>query len=624
MDGYHLLDKINKPNDIKKLPKRELPALAAEIRHFLLENVSKTGGHLSSNLGVVELTIALHRFLDFPEDKLVFDVGHQAYVHKILTGRKNFESLRQLGGLSGFPKSEESECDAFDTGHSSTALSVAAGLAAARDLKGEHHKVVAVVGDGALGGGLAFEALNNLIKFKSNLIIILNDNSMSIDKNVGGVANYLGHVRTNTSYINFKNSLSNALLHTPGIGPVIFKKMKHSKNVIKSMFVGGMFFEDLGITYIGPIDGHDVGQVMTALENASRVERPILIHAVTKKGKGYSFAEKNPGKFHGIAPFDVATGKLIKKNEHKTYTEAFSEEMIRLSEKNDMMIGITAAMEFGTGLNEFSKKYPNRFFDVGIAEQHAVTFAAGLSKEGFIPVVAIYSSFLQRSYDQVLHDVCLTHRHVVLMIDRSGITGADGETHQGIFDLSYLSHIPGLTVMAPKNCEELKKMLEFTVSYDGPVAIRYPRGEENGTVSDLPSAEVEYGRAEKIEDGADVAIFAVGSVVDTGLRILDKLKEDGIGASLYNVRFVSPIDKDAILKEAARCKAVVTIEENVRRGGFGEAVADILEEAGVKTAFIGAALDDSFIEHGKRTELLKLHGIDPEKIYDEIRCAIGK
>ncbi len=620
---YTLLNRINKPNDIKKLNKADLALLAKEIRHFLVENVSKTGGHLSSNLGVVELTIALHRFLKFPEDKLVFDVGHQAYVHKILTGRKNFETLRKHGGLAGFPKIAESDCDAFNVGHSSTALSVATGLAAARDLKKEKHKVVCVVGDGALGGGLAFEALNNLSKLKSNLIIILNDNSMSIDKNVGGMANYLGHIRTNNSYINFKNSINNVLLHTPVIGQKLIRQMKHSKNTIKSMFVGGMFFEDLGITYIGPIDGHNVSLIQTALENASRVHKPVLIHVVTKKGKGYSFAEENPGKFHGIAPFSVETGKILKSSSEKTYTEAFSDEILKLAEKNKRIIGITAAMEYGTGLNEFSKQYPERFFDVGIAEQHAVTFAAGLAKEGFHPVVAIYSSFLQRSYDQILHDVCITKQPVTFMLDRAGITGADGETHQGIFDLSYLSHIPGLTVMAPKNCNELQAMLDFSVKADSPVAIRYPRGCEEAGCAALETSDIVYGKCERLSEGTDIAVFAVGSIMDVALKLKDKLTENGLSVSLYNTRFVSPIDNEAVINAAYSHRLLVTMEENVRRGGFGESVSAILTSGGIKTDILNCALDDSFIEHGSRDELLKLHGMDIEEIYGKIRRIIG-
>lgn len=616
---YTLLNRIEKANDVKAVNKKELPRLAKEIRHFLVENVSKTGGHLSSNLGVVELTIALHRFLDFPEDKLVFDVGHQSYVHKILTGRKNFETLRQYGGLSGFPKINESDCDAFNVGHSSTALSVAAGLATARDLKKKHNKIVAVVGDGALSGGMAYEALNNLGKLKSNLIIILNDNSMSIDKNVGGMANYLGHIRTNTSYINFKNSINNTLMHTPVIGTKIIRQMKHSKNTLKSMLVGGMFFEDLGITYIGPIDGHNISLIQTALENAVRVNKPVLIHVVTKKGKGYSFAEENPGKFHGISAFDVQTGKVKKAAEGKTYTEAFSEKMLELAKTNNRLVGITAAMEYGTGLNEFAKAYPERTFDVGIAEQHAVTFAAGMAKEGFHPVVAIYSSFLQRSYDQILHDVCISRLPVIFMLDRAGITGADGETHQGIFDLSYLSHIPGLTVVAPKNCEELKAMLEYASTVNFPIAIRYPKGTENSECAKLPVSNIVYGESEKLCAGKDVCIFAVGNILDIALEVDKKLKEDGVNATLYNARFVSPIDEKAILEAAKEHKVIVTIEENVRRGGFGEEVADILKKASSSCELINVSLDNKFIEHGTRCRLLKEHGIDVEKIYGEIR-----
>ncbi len=620
---YPILNKIKAPNDIKKLSKKELAELPREIRHFLVKAVSENGGHLSSNLGVVELTMALHLFLDFPEDRLVFDVGHQSYVHKLLTGRKDFSNLRKHGGLSGFPKTAESDCDAFDTGHSSTSLSIAAGLAAARDLKNEKHKVVALIGDGALGGGLSYEAMNNLIKLKSNLIIVLNDNSMSIDKNVGGMANYLGHIRTNTAYINFKNSLANMLNQVP-VGTKVLTKMKHSKNVIKSMFVAGMFFEDLGITYIGPIDGHNVSQVLSALESAERVDHPILIHCVTKKGKGYHFAEENPGKFHGVAPFDIKTGKLIKKPVLKTYTETFSEEITKLSEKDDKIVCITAAMEFGTGLNEFSKKFPDRFFDVGIAEQHAVTFASALAKEGFKPVVAIYSSFLQRSYDQILHDTALTDQHVVFMLDRAGVTGADGETHQGIFDLSFLSHIPNMTVMAPKNCEELKAMLRFALNEKGPVAIRYTKYTETDAVASLPSEDIAHGKAEKLRDGKDMCIFAVGSVTDLGLELADMLSKDGVSCGVYNARFVAPLDTEAVKEAGKKYKTVVTLEENVRSGGFGERVADVMETFDLPAKLVIGALDDKFIEQGSRDELLKLHGLNLEEIADEIRRSIGK
>ncbi len=624
MTDYPVLDKIKKENDIKKLPENEWSELAREIRCFLTENVSKTGGHLSSNLGVVELTMALHLFLDLPEDKVVFDVGHQTYVHKILTGRKNFETLRQKGGLSGFPKGSESECDAFDTGHSSTSLSLASGLVTARELKGEKNKIVAVIGDGALGGGMAIEALNNIGKFKSNLIIILNDNEMSIDRNVGGMANYLGQIRTKKTYVNFKSGLENILDEIPGgSGERIVGRLKHIKDSLKTFFVSGMFFEDLGITYIGPINGHDVHQVLTALKSAARVDKPVLIHAVTQKGRGYLPAEKRPGKFHGIGPFDLKTGKILKKPETKTFTESFSEAMVELGDRDSRLIGITAAMEFGTGLREFGECHPDRFFDVGIAEQHAVTFAAALAKSGFRPVVAIYSTFLQRSYDQILHDVCLTKQPVIFMIDRGGITGEDGETHQGIFDLSYLSHIPGLTVMAPKNCHELKSMLSFSLEMNAPVAIRYPKCGESERAAALDCDEIRYGEAEKLLEGKDVAIFAVGTMTDLGLELSEMLKKDGFGTLLYNARFVNPIDKTAVLDAAKRCRVVVTLEENVKRGGFGEAVADLILENGLKTGFVNGSLKDSFIEHGKRSELLKAYGLDADEIYGKIRRIIG-
>lgn len=623
MKEYSLINQIKKPNDVKNLPEGELNALCREIRSFLVNNISVTGGHLSSNLGVVELTVALHRFLNLPQDKIVFDVGHQAYVHKILTGRQDFSHLRQLGGLSGFPKGAESECDTFDVGHSSTSLSLAAGLQTARDLKGEKHKVVAVIGDGALGGGLAYEALNNIGKTKSNLIIILNDNEMSIDQNVGGMANYLGAIRTNTSYTNFKNNLQHTLQSVPYVGEGIVNRMRQQKDNLKALVVGGMFFEDLGFMYIGPIDGHNIASVTKALDSASHAKKPVIIHCVTKKGKGYLPAEQNPGKFHGIAPFDIETGKIKQSGSGKSYTAAFSEKMTELGGKRKNLVAITAAMEFGTGLNDFKKQYPQRFFDVGIAEQHAVTFASSLAKSGFKPVVAIYSSFLQRSYDQILHDVCITGQPVTFMIDRAGIVGADGETHQGIFDLSYLSHLPGMTVMAPKNCEELKKMLDYSMTIPGPSAIRYPRGAESSSVAALETESVAFGKSEEVKNGENIAILAVGSILDQALILWERLQADGINATLINARFVCPVDEDRIKEVARTHKIIVSMEENVEAGGFGERVAATLLSEKYQGTFINAALDNAFIEHGKREELLKLHGIDTDKIYHEIRRILG-
>ncbi len=623
MKEYPLIKQIKKANDVKNIPEGELPALCREIRSFLINNVSETGGHLSSNLGVVELTIALHRFLNLPEDKIVFDVGHQAYVHKILTGRQDFSHLRQLGGLSGFPKIAESDCDSFNVGHSSTSLSVAAGLQTARDLKKENHKIVALIGDGALGGGMAYEALNNIGKTKSNVIIILNDNEMSIDANVGGMANYLGAIRTNTSYTNFKNNLQHTLESVPYVGDTIVKRMRQQRDNLKALVVGGMFFEDLGFMYIGPIDGHDIAGVSKALESASHAHKPVIIHCLTKKGKGYLPAEKNPGKYHGVAPFDIATGKIKSTGSGKSYTAAFSEKMTELGEKNKEVVAITAAMVFGTGLNEFSKNYPDRFFDVGIAAQHAVTFAAAMAKSGFKPFVAIYSSFLQRSYDQILHDVCITKQPVTFMIDRAGIVGADGETHQGIFDLSYLSHMPGMTVMAPKNCEELKLMMDFSMTIPGPSAIRYPRGAEKPSVADLPSTPIRFAKAEEIKSGDTVAVFAVGSIMDRAMALYERLTEDGISTSVINARFVSPIDREKVKEAAHKYKIIVSMEENVATGGYGRHIASVLLEGGCNAAFINAALDDNFIEHGSREDLLKLHGIDTDKIYNEIRRILG-
>ena len=613
-----VLDRINQPNDIKGIPSSQYARLAKEIRHFLLHKVSATGGHLASNLGAVELTMALHLFLDFPKDKLIWDVGHQAYVHKILTGRKEgFETLRKFHGMSGFPKRKESECDAFDTGHSSTSLSVANGMVSARDLSGGNEKIVAVIGDGALGGGMAFEALNNLGKLKSNLIIILNDNRMSISENVGGMANYLAKIRTNTAYTGFKGSLEETLNKLPEFGARIVKGLKQSKDSLKHLMIGGMYFEDMGITYIGPIDGHDIGQILKALESAGRMQKAVLIHVVTKKGKGYEHAESDPGKFHGVEPFALKTGKILRPSEGITYTGAFSETMLELGEENEKLVAITAAMPLGTGLGAFAKEYPDRFFDVGIAEEHAVTFAAGMAVSGYHPVVAVYSTFLQRAYDQILHDVCLGGLPVTFAVDRAGIVGKDGETHQGVFDLSYLAHIPNLTVMAPKNTEELKKMLRFATGCDFPVAVRYPRGTA-GEAEKLSVDEIVYGKSERLAEGHDVAIVSVGSLADEAFSLRGKLMEKGIHASVTNARFVAPVDKEEILLLAGTHKVLVTLEENVARGGFGECVASLLQEHQMNTAMVIGALDNCFIEHGEPGDLKDNYGLNEDMLIEKI------
>lgn len=618
-----ILERINQPNDIKQVSPSQYGRLAKEIRHFLLHKVSATGGHLASNLGAVELTMALHLFLDFPKDKLIWDVGHQAYVHKLLTGRREgFDHLREYQGMSGFPKRKESACDSFDTGHSSTSLSVANGMVCARELSGGDEKIVAVIGDGALGGGMAFEALNNLSKLKSNLIIILNDNHMSISENVGGMANYLARIRSNKTYTGFKGNLEKMLGKTEA-GNRLVKKLKQSKDSLKHLMIGGMYFEDMGINYIGPIDGHDITQISKALESASKLDKAVLIHVVTKKGKGYEHAETNPGKFHGIEPFALKTGEVLKKNPEKTYTETFSETMLALGEERKDIVAITAAMPTGTGLSAFAQTYPKRFFDVGIAEEHAVTFAAGMAARGYHPVVAIYSTFLQRAYDQILHDVCLGNLPVIFAVDRAGIVGKDGETHQGIFDLSYLTHIPNLTVLAPKNTEELKEMLLFAAECDFPVAIRYPRGSA-GAAEELPVSGIVYGKAEELAKGSEIAVIAIGSMVNEAMAIKNELNDRNISVSVVNARFAAPMDTETILSLARSHKLLVTLEENVARGGFGEGVAALLQEEGINTPLVIGALDNCYIEHGDSQLLKDAYGLDIEKLTDKILERYGR
>ncbi|MBO5178190.1 MAG: 1-deoxy-D-xylulose-5-phosphate synthase [Lachnospiraceae bacterium] len=619
-----ILDRINQPNDIKEVSPAQYNRLAKEIRHFLLHRVSEHGGHLASNLGAVELTMALHLFLDFPKDKLIWDVGHQAYVHKILTGRREgFHTLREYQGMSGFPKRKESECDAFDTGHSSTSLSIANGLVTARQLSGGDEKIVAVIGDGALSGGMAMEALNNVGKLHSNLIIVLNDNNMSISENVGGMANYLAKIRSNTAYTGFKDGLEDVLSKFP-IGETIAKKLKQSKNSLKHLFIGGMYFEDLGITYIGPIDGHDIEQITRALETASKMPKAVLVHVVTKKGKGYGPAEQDPGRFHGIEPFALKTGEILRPSEGVSYTKMFSDTMLELGEQNKKIVGITAAMPTGTGLTEFAKKYPERFFDVGIAEEHAVTFAAGMAAGGYHPVVAVYSTFLQRAYDQILHDVCIGNLPVTFAVDRAGIVGKDGETHQGVFDLSYLAHIPNLTVMAPKSTVELRDMLHFAASCNYPVAVRYPRGTSEET-DGLPVTEIMQGKAELLEDagvhmaGKSVAFVAVGNTVSLAYKLKARLEAEGISVSIANARFVAPMDEECILSLAKRHDVLVTLEENVARGGFGERVSALLMEQNTEVRHVPGALSNCFIEHGGQQTLRDLYGLNEDNLYVRIR-----
>lgn len=610
-----LLDNINNANDIKKIDPQDYRRLAKEIRTFLVSKVSETGGHLASNLGVVELTMALHLFLDFPKDKLIWDVGHQSYTHKLLTGRKNqFDTLRQMNGISGFPKRSESDCDAFDTGHSSTAVSAALGMVHARDLKGEDNKVVAVLGDGALTGGMAFEALNNAGRLKSNMIIILNDNNMSISKNVGGMANYLARLRTNTKYTEFKENMENTLTSKLPAGKEIVNILKRSKDAVKYFMLPNMFFEDIGLTYIGPIDGHNIEDMLKALQAASKSKKAVVIHVITKKGKGYVPAESHPSKFHGISPFSIDNGEPLDKESGISYTNTFASSLVKIAKRNDKVVAITAAMPYGTGLSAFKKHFPDRFFDVGIAEEHAVTFAAGMATEGFRPVVAIYSTFLQRAYDQIIHDVCINRLPVVFAIDRAGLNGRDGKTHQGIFDLSFLSHIPSMVVMAPKNRWELDMMMEFALSYDGPVAIRYPKGEAYCGL-DTNRELIIYGKSEVIYEKGNIAILAVGSMVKTAVSVAELLREQGIESTLVNVRFVSPVDTEILDRLTENHSIFITMEENVRTGGYGQQVSDYLCDNDYRNIrHINFSIPDDFVEHGSVSELYEKLELDAKSI----------
>lgn len=620
-----LLEKIENPNDIKKMDKSEYEALAQEIRQFLIQKISVTGGHLGSNLGAVELTMALHLTLDLPEDKIIWDVGHQSYTHKLLTGRKDgFDGLRQFHGMSGFPKRRESDYDAFDTGHSSTSISAGLGLVKARDLQGGKHAVVSVIGDGSLTGGMAYEALNNAAKLETNFIIVLNDNNMSISENVGGMSKYLNNIRTATGYLDLKEGIYNALSGTKG-GDSMVKKIRRAKSSFKQLVIPGMFFEDMGVTYLGPVDGHDIEGMMKVLREARRVKGCVMIHALTQKGKGYVPAERHPARFHGAEPFDIETGIPSHPRTAANYTDIFSTVMCKLGQRDERIVAITAAMPDGTGLKRFRNMYPDRFFDVGIAEEHAVTFAAGLAAGGLKPIVAVYSSFLQRAYDQILHDVCIQNLPVVFAIDRAGLVGSDGETHQGIFDYTYLSGIPNMHVMAPKNKWELSDMLKFAVNLEAPVAIRYPRGTAYAGLREF-RAPIEYGRAEWIYRESEIALFAVGSMVRTAEGVRDRLKELGHRVSLVNARFVKPIDEAAVLEAAAGHKLIVTMEENVASGGYGEKVLDCLHgDTGSSPTCdcIRVTLPDAYIEHGN-VELLKREiGVDVDGIVERIKKVLA-
>ena len=613
-----VLEKIQKENDIKKLTPEELELLKDEIRQFLIESISVTGGHLASNLGVVELTMALHLCFNLPKDKIVWDVGHQSYTHKILTGRKDgFSSLRQYGGMSGFPKTDESDCDCFNTGHSSTSISAGLGLATARQVTGEDYHVVSVIGDGALTGGMAYEALNNASSVKGNFIIVLNDNNMSISENVGGISQYLSGFRTADAYRDFKNNVMNSLNHIPIYGERIVKHIRNTKSSIKQLFIPGMFFEEMGIIYLGPVDGSDIKEMCRVFDEAKRVDGPVLVHVLTKKGAGYGPAERYPSRFHGAEPFVIETGLPKNKRTKANYTDVFSTVMKKLGERNPKVVAITAAMAEGTGLRRFHRNFPDRFFDVGIAEAHATTFAAGLAKSGLIPVFAVYSSFLQRAFDQILHDVCIQNLHVIFAIDRAGLVGSDGETHQGIFDISYLSVIPNMTIMAPKNKWELSDMMKFAVSYDGPIALRYPRGAAYDGLKEIRQP-IELAKSELIRKGSTVAIMALGSMVKTAVDVVKLLEAEGITATLINARFAMPFDKEAIKKLPAEHSLLVTMEENVQSGGFGEHVTEYVKTNGIALEVLTVALPDCYVEHGNVEVLKKELHVDAESVAKRI------
>lgn len=609
------LEKHQFPQDLKKMDFPELELLSYEIRDFLVEEVSKTGGHLASNLGAVELSIALHKVFDSPTDKLIWDVGHQTYVHKILTGRaKDFPGLRQMNGMSGFPKVKESPHDIFDTGHSSTSISLGLGMAAARDIKGENYNVVSIIGDGAMTGGIAFEALNNVGGLKSKLIVILNDNEMSISANTGGFSKYFGKLRGSNKYLSMKSKIKKNVSKVPVIGEGMIAGMKHARDSIKYAMIDGIMFEELGFKYFGPVDGHNIQELCETLEIAKDYHKPVFIHVITKKGKGYSKAEERPDKFHGIGAFDMDTGEPVKKSDKPSYSKIMGNKLTEMASRNDKIIAVSAAMVDGTGLDGFEKTYPDRIFDVGIAEGHAVTFAAGLAKAGLKPYVAVYSTFLQRAYDQIVEDVCLQNLPVVFCIDRAGIVGADGETHHGIFDISYLRHIPNLTIMAPKDGAELEAMLEYSATLGGPCVIRYPRG----TAHDIGKpTKIQSGKAHQIKRGQDIEIWAVGTMSDIAVKTAELLKTDGISASVINTGFIKPLDTDKLHKSSEKFPLLVTIEDNVIAGGIGELIKDTVADSNVKVINIG--WPDSFIEHGTSEQLYAKYGMDPASIAERIK-----
>ncbi|MGN8885990.1 1-deoxy-D-xylulose-5-phosphate synthase [Blautia sp. HCP28S3_G10] len=613
-----MLEKINKPNDIHKIALADFPQLAEEIRQFLIESVSHTGGHLASNLGVVELTLALHNVLELPQDKIIWDVGHQAYTHKILTGRKDgFKNLRKEGGMSGFPKRSESDCDFFDAGHSSNSISAGLGYVRARDLQGQKYTVVSVIGDGALTGGMAYEALNNAAELETNFIIVLNDNNMSISKNVGGMSSYLSALRTAEVYTGMKLGVTKTLKKIPRVGTSLVDTMRKTKSSIKQLIIPGMLFENMGLTYLGPVDGHNMRQMMKLFNEAKRVEGPVIVHVLTEKGRGYEPASRHPDRFHGTGPFDIKTGKQLAVKKCPTYTDVFADTMVELGKANPKLVGITAAMKEGTGLRKFETKFPDRLFDVGIAEEHAVSFAAGLALGGMVPVVAIYSSFLQRAVDQMLHDVCMQKLHVIFAIDRAGLVGADGETHQGCFDISYLTMMPNMTVMAPKNQWELSRMLEFAVNFDGPCAIRYPRGSVCQSLKEF-DAPVNYGKSEVLYRGRKTAILSLGSMTSVCEQVYKEMKNRGSDPTFVNVRFAKPLDTELLDELAADHDLFVTVEENVKNGGFGEHVSSYMEACHPEVRVLTIAVWNRFVEHGEVDSLRAKIGLSAPDILSAI------
>jgi 1-deoxy-D-xylulose-5-phosphate synthase len=609
-----ILNNITNPKDLKKLNYEDKKELAEEIRSYIIDVVSKNGGHLASNLGVVELTIALHSIFDTPKDKIIWDVGHQTYVHKILTGRKNqMKTLRRLDGISGFPKTTESEYDCFNTGHSSTSISAALGMARARDILNENYKVIAVIGDGALTGGMAEEALNDAGASKSNIIVVLNDNEMSISKNVGGISLLLGKMRTKNVYTKANEKVRIRMGNIPKVGNKIVKLTSRIKNSIKQIFISKMYFEDIGYTYLGPVDGNDIEAVEEILEQSKKCKGPVLVHVVTKKGKGYKLAEKNPSKFHGTAPFDKKTGEVLKAKS-KDYSKVFGEKLVEIAKNDNRIVAITAAMADGTGLSEFKKKYPKRFFDVGIAEQHAIGMAAGMAKSGLIPVVPIYSSFYQRAYDQVIHDVCMQNLHVIMCADRAGIVGNDGETHQGLLDMASFSIVPNMTIMAPKDFKDLEQMIDFAVNFNGPILIRYPRGGE-GKVKFKCNEKIVLGESDLLKEGSDVTIIAIGKMVEKAVEVADEFSKIGVNAEIINARFLKPFDENKIIESIEKTKNVITIEDGLIKGGLATTVNELIAKNGIIDVNIkNCGYDDEFVKQGSVQELEQINGLDCNSI----------